>query len=120
MYGGEKRMYIGDMLKDRMNLLKIDILKLSELSFVDVEYIQSILNGSISNDNIDSFNLCLIASALHCKPEYFYDENIRNKDLLISSYNRGIDNDRSVKVKAKLQDFLDDFSFLKQVKSGEI
>lgn len=113
-------MYIGDKLRYRMDLLRIDSQKLAELSFVDVEYIQSILDNNITYDSIDSFDLSLISSALHCKPEYFCDESIRKKDLLVSSYNRGADNDKSIIIKAKLQDFLNDFSFIKKVKSGEI
>lgn len=105
-------LYIGNELKRRMDLLNIDITTLSEKSFVDINDIQSILSNQVPFELIDNFDLNLICSVLHCKQEYFLDEATRNRDLLIGCKNRGTDNEASIKVKTKIQDFMNDFTFL--------
>jgi hypothetical protein len=104
--------YIGADFKARMDLFNYNISSLSEKSFVEEDIIQAILDNNISYDEIDEFDLNLLCSLLHCRPEYFINEKIRNNDLLIGSKNRGVDNDKSRDVKAKIQDFVNDFIFL--------
>lgn len=107
--------YIGSELQDRMNLLGIDISALSEITFMDEEMISDIIENRIFYEDVDEFDMSLICSALHCAPQYFIDSEIKNKDLLISTMNRGKDSGKSTDVKAKIQDFMNDFAFVNEV-----
>lgn len=107
--------YIGSELQDRMNLLGIDISTLSEITFIDEEVISGIINNESAYEEIDEFDLSLICSALHCDVQYFIDSDVRNCDLLISTMNRGKDTVKSRNVKAKIQDFMNDFAFVNEV-----
>lgn len=111
--------YIGGELQNRMNLLGIATEDLASKAFMDVDSINGIINNEVAFEEIDEFDLSLICSVLHCQPEYFYDEKVRNRDLLVSTMNRGKDNNKSMNVKAKLQDFISDFAFLNEV-LGEV
>ncbi|SEW31391.1 hypothetical protein [[Clostridium] fimetarium] len=108
-------LFIGKELKNRMDSLEIDKVTLSEKTFIDISYIQAIIDNQVSCDEIDDFDLNFICSALHCKPEYFKSEVVRSRDLLIGSKNRGNDNEISKKVKVKIQDFMNDFTFLQGI-----
>ena len=59
--------------------------------------------------------MSLICSALHCDARYFTDREVRNKDLLISTMNRGKDSVKSKNVKAKIQDYMNDLAFVNEV-----
>ena len=107
--------YIGSELQDRMNLLGIDVSALSEITFMDEETICDIIENRISYEDVDEFDMSLICSALHCDAQYFIDGEVRNKDLLISTMNRGKDSVKSKNVKAKIQDFMSDFAFVNEV-----
>ena len=107
--------YIGSELQDRMNLLGIDISTLAEMTFIDEEVISSIINNESAYEEIDEFDLSLICSALHCDSKYFIDSEVRNCDLLISTMNRGKDSVKSKNVKAKIQDYMNDFAFVNEV-----
>ncbi len=107
--------YIGSVLQDRMNLLGINISTLSEITFIDEESISNIISDKSSYEEIDEFDLLLICSALHCDPQYFIDGDVRSCDLLISTMNRGKDSVKSRNVKAKIQDFMNDFAFVNEV-----
>lgn len=107
--------YIGNELQSRMSLLGIAVEDLAGKAFMDVDNINGIVNNEVALEEIDEFDLSLICSVLHCQPEYFFDENVRNRDLLVSTMNRGKDNNKSMNVKAKLQDFISDFAFLNDV-----
>ena len=111
--------YIGSELQDRMNLLGIDISTLSEITFMDEETISDIIENRISYEEVDEFDMALICRALHCDSQYFIDGEVRNKDLLISTMNRGRDSVKSKNVKAKIQDFMNDFVFVNEVLSEE-
>lgn len=111
--------YIGSELQDRMNLLGIDISTLSEMTFIDEEIIRGIINNESAYEEIDEFDLSLICSALHCDVQYFIDADVRNCDLLVSTMNRGKDTVKSRNVKAKIQDFMNDFAFVNEVLSEE-
>lgn len=111
--------YIGSELQDRMNLLGIDISTLSEITFIDEEVISGIISNESAYEEIDEFDLSLICSALHCDVQYFIDDDVRNCDLLISTMNRGKDTVKSRNVKAKIQDFMNDFAFVNEVLSEE-
>ena len=107
--------YIGSELQDRMNLLGIDVSTLSEMTFMDEDVLKDILNNKQAYEDIDEFDLSLICSALHCDTIYFIDGEVRNKDLLVSTMNRGKDSVKSKNVKAKIQDFMNDYAFVNEI-----
>lgn len=107
--------YIGNELQDRMSLLGIDISALSEMTFMDEEVIDNIIKNKTAYEDIDEFDLSLICNALHCDILYFVDEQVKNKDLLISTMNRGRDSVKSKNVKAKIQDYMNDYAFVNEV-----
>lgn len=107
--------YIGRELQDRMNLLGIDVSTLSEMTFIDRDVIEDILNGNLAYEDIDEFDMALICNALHCDEFYFVDRRTRENDLLISTMNRGKDSIKSRIVKAKIQDFMNDYAFVNEV-----
>ena len=107
--------YIGSELQDRMNLLGIGSSALSEITFMDEETISDIIKNKISYEDIDEFDMSLICSVLHCDARYFTDREVRNKDLLISTMNRGKDSVKSKNVKAKIQDYMNDLAFVNEV-----
>lgn len=112
--------YIGKELQNRMNLLGVDISTLAEITFMDEETISDIIENRVSYEDIDEFDMSLICSALHCDSQYFVDDKVRNKDLLISTMNRGKDSIKSKNVKAKIQDFMNDFAFVNEVMLEEV
>lgn len=107
--------YIGNELRDRMNLLGIDVSALSEITFMDEEILEEILSDKQAYEEIDGFDLSLLCSALHCDELYFVDGEVRKKDLLVSTMNRGEDSVKSRNVKAKIQDFINDFTFINDI-----
>lgn len=107
--------YIGSELQDRMALLGIDVSTLSEMTFMDEEIIGDIIDNRLAYEEIDEFDLSLICSALHCDVLYFVDGEVKNKDLLVSTMNRGKDTVKSKNVKAKLQDYMNDYAFVEEV-----
>lgn len=112
--------YIGSELRDRMDLLGIDVSALSEITFMDEETINGIIENRISYEDVDEFDMSLICSALHCDTQYFVDSEVRKKDLLISTMNRGKDSVKSMNTKAKIQDFMNDFAFVNEVLLEEV
>ena len=117
--GGVLMQYIGSELQERMNLLGINVSALSEITFMDEETIRDIIENRLSYEDVDEFDMSLICSALHCDTQYFIDGEVRNKDLLISTMNRGKDSVKSKTVKAKIQDFMKDFAFVNEVRLEE-
>lgn len=107
--------YIGNEMQDRMNLLGIDVSTLSDMTFMDEDALNQILNNRLAYENVDEFDLSLICNALHCDSRYFVDDEVRNKDLLISTLNRGNDSVKSKNVKAKIQDFINDYVFINDI-----
>ena len=108
-------LYIGSELQDRMNLLGIDVSALSEITFMDEETICDIIENRISYEDVDEFDMSLICSYLLSYAQYFIDCEVSNKDLLISTMNRGKDSVKSKNVNAKIQDFMSDFAFVNEV-----
>lgn len=107
--------YIGSELQDRMNMLGISVSTLSDMTFMDEEIINGIIDNKFAFEEIDDFDFALICSALHCDTQYFVDGEVRNRDLLISTMNGGKDSVKSKIVKAKIQDFMNDFAFVNEV-----
>lgn len=107
--------YIGSEIQDRMDLLGIDVPALSEMTFMGEEVIDDIINNKLAYEDIEEFDLSLICSALHCNARYFVDDEVRNEDLLVSTMNRGKDSVKSKNVKAKIQDYMNDYAFVNEV-----
>lgn len=107
--------YIGADLRDRMNMLGVEVSALSEMTFVDEKIISEVLSDKRAYEEIDEFDLLLICRALHCDVLYFVDDEVREKDLVVSTMNRGKDSVKSKSVKAKIQDFINDFSFVNEI-----
>lgn len=109
--------YIGNDMQERMNYLNMSAENLANRAFMEYNDIQAIIHNEVSLDNIDEFDFSLICSLLHCKPEFFTDKIVRERDLLVNAMNRGNDNKESVKVKAKVQDFINDFTLINEILS---
>lgn len=107
--------YIGCELKNRMDMLGISVSTLSEMAFMDEDAISDIIENKLAYEKVDEFDISLICSALHCDTNYFVDDEVRNKDLLVSTMNRGKDSVKSKNVKAKIQDFMNDFAFVNEI-----
>lgn len=109
-------MYIGEILKKRMSDLGISISKLSDESLVERNHIEDIINNKIMITEIDKYDLDLISQVLYCNPEYFYNSEARERDILNASMNRGESNFHVNLIKGKLQQFGSDFTFLRSIK----
>lgn len=104
--------YIGNELQKRMDLLGIDVSTLSKTSFVSKNMIENIINDKIAYEEIDEFDLSLICNVLHCNIKYFADSKVRKQDLLIQTMDGNMDSIKSKSVKAKIQDFMNDYVFV--------
>ena len=112
--------YIGNEFRNRMNLLGIDISTLAEIIFMDKETISDIIENRIAYEEVDEFDMSLICSALHCDAQYFVDDEVRNKDLLISTMSKSKDSAKSISTKAKIQDYMSDMNFVNEELSEEL
>lgn len=110
-------LYIGEELQKRMNLLGLTTDEVADKAFMEKEDVDAIVQNKIALEEIDEFDMELICGVVHCKPGFFTDMDVREKDLLLASMNRGLDNEKSMKVKAKLQDFMSDFAFVTDILS---
>jgi hypothetical protein len=108
-------MYIGEFLKERMELFNYSIESLSEKSLVKADLINSLVNNELHIEQIRKFDLELLSSALFCEPLYFLDKAVRDNDLVYSSLNRGTDTSKSNLVKAKLQSFINDVLYINEL-----
>lgn len=111
---GYKMHYIGNELQHRMTLLGITETELAEITFLDEDLIRKILNNTVAQKEIEEFDFDLICSALHCDTKYFTDAAIREKDLLFSMRNSK-DTAKSNKIKANIQQFVQDYAFINSV-----
>ena len=111
---GGVRMYIGELLKARLNMFGLSKEQFAENCMFDIEYINAILDNKVSLEEIDDFDLDVISTALFCTPEYFSDENARKQDVVFSSCNRGKDTSRSNYAKGRLQKYMRDMLMLKE------
>lgn len=109
-------MYIGEVLKERMECFNISTEHLSKVSLVDYDVIEKMLNNEVSVSDIDEISLSFISQSLYCEPDYFIDPSIRNSDVIHSSLNRGDSTSKSNEIKGILQMFCDDLSFLMEIK----
>lgn len=110
-------LYIGKDMRDRMKLLGLTVDELASKAFMEKETIDALIQNKITLEDIDEFDLSLICAVLHCNTSFFIDADAKEKDLLTASINRGGDNEKSMKVKAKIQDFMNDFIFITNILS---
>lgn len=108
-------LYIGEYVQERMSLLGMSTDELACKTFLKPWEINCIIRNKLALEEIDEFDLSIISNALHCKPEYFYNENVRKKDFLVNTMNRGNDTENSINVKVKIQDYLNDFIFVNEI-----
>lgn len=108
-------LYIGNDVQDRMVLLGLTADEVADKAFMEKDQIDAIIQNQIALEEIDEFDLSLICSVLHCTPEFFQDTDTKRKDLLVASMNRGSDNEISMNIKAKIQDFMRDFTFVEEI-----
>ena len=114
LFGGED-MSIAYLIKERMELLDMDINSLSDKSFMDINTLESIIEEKISLEDVDEFDLNMIASALYCTSEYFFNSDVRERDIITNSLNRGANNTKSIIMKGKIQNFVRDFVFIQAI-----
>ena len=107
-------MSLGNLIKGRMELFNMDMASLSTASFVDIETLRHILADDLEEE-IDEFDINMIASSLYCTPEYFRDDGVRARDIVTNSLNRGIENTKSIFSKAKIQNLVRDFVFIQEI-----
>lgn len=107
--------YIGDVVKARMDLFGFTLDRLNEESMLPLNLLEGIIENKISISQIDDFDLNVLASTLYCEPDYFVSEDARNSDVVFASHNRGECTHKSNLVKAKLQNFMKDLLFLKSI-----
>lgn len=108
-------LFIGSEVKARMDSLGLTVETLASKSFFELEDVKTIIDNKIALEDIDEYDFQLLCSVLHCKPEFFKDPSIREKDLLVATMNRGTDNKKSIAVKVKIQDFMNDFVLVNEV-----
>lgn len=111
--------YIGEIMKERMDLLGMNVNSLERNSFVDRRIICYILDDVLAYEEIDKFQLSLLCDALHCDEQYFTDETIRNKDLVIATRDDEKDSVQSNRVKAKIQTLVNDDAFVSNLESEQ-
>lgn len=110
-------MYIGELLKQRMNLLGYtDIYDLSKESLVATDVIEDILNDKIQYENIDELDIDLISQTLYCNSQYWIDKKIRDKDwIIVMNKDKDITSIKANTKIGELQQFSKDFKFLKDI-----
>lgn len=108
-------MYIGKLLKERIEMLNITPADIVNQSFLDTDLVRKILNDEIELEDIDYFSLSILCSVLHCKPEYFSEPGVREKDLVYVGRGQEFESSESMKVRANLQTFVEDFGFVQEV-----
>ena len=110
-------LYIGKEVQDRMELLGLTVKEVADKTFLEEDVVAAIINNEISLENIEEFDFSLLCSVLHCQEDFFTDSEARERDLLSASMNRGLDDKKSMNVKAKLQEFMNDFAFVTDILS---
>ena len=108
-------MYIGKAIHERMQLLNLNVDDVADKTFMDVEDIQSIIDDNTPLEEIEEFDIELICNVLHCKVDNLTDDSGKEKDFLYGCMNRGNDDDKSINVKAKIGDYLNDYIFVREI-----
>jgi hypothetical protein len=107
-------MFIGSILRERMDMLGFSSESLANNTMLEEQYIEDIMNDHIELENIDDFDSELLSNALFCDIYYFKDMSIRSKDVVFCSMNRGIDTVKSNLAKAKIQSYMRDLIWIKE------
>lgn len=107
--------YIGKDMLDRMKLLDLTADEVAEKTFMEKEAIDAIIQDRIALEQMDEFDVSLICNVLHCRLDFFTDEKRKENDILVSSIHKELDSVKSLKIKAGIQDFVNDFAFVTEV-----
>ena len=110
-------LYMGKDIQERMNLFGLTVKEVADKTFLDEDVLIAIINNEIPLENIEEFDFSLLCGALHCQEDFFTNPEARVRDLVSASMNRGLDNEKSMNVKAKIQDFMNDYVFISEVLS---
>ena len=109
-------MKIGKLLKERMKLLEISFDDLVNITYIDSDLLEQLYNNELDFEKLDEYDKEILANALFCSKNYFLDENERKYDIVISSLNRGKEQDnKAIMTKCKLQRFVNDFVFVNEL-----
>lgn len=111
--------YIGKELSNRMKMLDLTVTDVAEKSFMEKEVIDAIIQDRIVLEQIDEFDFSLICNVLHCNMNFFTDEKVKENDILSSSLHEESDSIKSLKIKARIQDFINDFVFVTELLEKE-
>ena len=88
-------LYIGKDVQDRMDILGLTVKEIADKTFLEEDVITAIINNQAPLEEIEEFDFSLLCSVLHCREDFFTNPQ----------------------VKAKLQDFMNDFAFVTEVLS---
>lgn len=99
----------------RMRLLGITKQDLVQKGFLEPETADAIITGSLPADELDTFEQSLLSNLLACNEDWLTGKN--KNDFLSLSYDRQKDDTASVRAKARIQIFLQDFAFLSEIQN---
>jgi hypothetical protein len=110
-------MVMGSLLIKRMSDMGVSAELLAQETLMEIDDIRDIMEDRIDFEQIDEFDRGLISVVLLCNPDYFLDENVRNRDIVNASLNRGNSDFRTNMIKAIVQQCTDDLLFLQSISS---
>ena len=112
-------MKIGKILRERMDLFDISVTELSEKTFIDESILKNLRANKYDFEMLDEYDKALLADALFCSVDYFLDEEVRSKDFIFSSINRGAKQDKKAqKAKCRIYRFVKNYIFVKDIING--
>ena len=103
-----------DILKSRMELLDITTKELADTVFMTTSEVKNILDGIVGYDDLDSFDISLLCSALYCSDDYFENKETRDKDML-NNLIATSDTLKIIEVKKRISSYLYNMGFIKSV-----
>jgi hypothetical protein len=106
--------FIGKDLQYRMNALFLNEEELAEKAYINRAVIQGICANEIPLEDVDAYDFELLCGVLHCTSAFFTDKDVREKDLLVALSNKH-DTKTTVYAKVRMQDFVNDFTFVNEV-----
>lgn len=110
-------MKIGKLLRDRRKLLEISLDDLVNMTYIDSDLIEQLYNNELDFEDLDEYDKEILTNSLFCSKNYFIDENERKYDIVMSSLNRGQEQDiKAILTKCKLQRYVRDFIFVNELR----
>ena len=112
-------MKIGKLLKERMKLLEISLDDLVNMTYIDLDLLERLYNNELDFEELDEYDREILTNSLFCSKNYFLDENERKYDIVMTSLNRGQEQDsKAIMTKCKLQRYINDFVFVNELRKG--